>query len=60
MGLLDLDPMTNPDWSLVVASFVTLWGLLTARDNDVSSEDAKAVVTDKLEAAKRVKEALDN
>ena len=40
--LFDADPTTNPEWSLVVASFVTLVGLLRARDNDVSSEAAGA------------------
>lgn len=38
--LLDNDPGTNPDWTIVMASLFTLIGLLTARDGDVSSEDA--------------------
>lgn len=40
--LFDADAATNPEWSLIVASFITLVGLLFARDNDVSSEDAGA------------------
>lgn len=38
--LLDTDPLTNPDWSLIAASLFAFIGLLTARDNDVSSEAA--------------------
>ena len=40
--LFDTDLSTNPDWGLIVASLITLVGLITARDNDVSSEDAGA------------------
>lgn len=41
--LFDGIATTNPDWGLVIASLVTLVGLLTARDSDVSSEEAGAV-----------------
>ena len=38
----DSDPATNPEWGLVVAAISAAIGLLKARDNDVSSEDAGA------------------
>lgn len=38
--LLDLDPLTVPNWSLIVGSLITLIGLLFARDADVTSEDS--------------------
>lgn len=41
--LFDGIATTNPDWGLLVASAITLIGLLTARDSDVSSEQAGAV-----------------
>ena len=41
--LLDGDTMTNPDYGLVVASLITLIGLIQARDNNVTSEAAGAV-----------------
>lgn len=48
--LFDTDLATNPDWGLIVASLITLVGLITARDNNVSSEDAGATAkVDKLE-----------
>lgn len=56
--LLDADPTTMPDWGLLVASLITLVGLLTARDNDVTSEDAKAEVVDTEEAAARIQQIL--
>ena len=40
--ILDNDPSTNPDWSIIVTAFIVLVGLVTARDNDVSSEKAGA------------------
>lgn len=40
--LLDGDPATNPDWSVVIATVVTAAGLLFARDDKVSSEQAGA------------------
>lgn len=42
MLLFDGDPTTNPDYGIIVASVVTLIGLIKARDNDVSSESAGA------------------
>lgn len=42
MLLFDGDPLTNPDYGLIMASIVTLIGLIKARDNDVSSESAGA------------------
>ena len=40
--MIDTDPMTNPDWGIIVGAFTILLGFLTARDNDVSSENAGA------------------
>lgn len=39
--LLDGDPNTNPDWNLVVAEAMIMIGLLTARDNDKTSEEVR-------------------
>jgi len=39
-ALLDGDPTTNPEWAVVVASVAACLGLLFARDNKVTSEDA--------------------
>lgn len=41
-ALLDGNPATNPDWTLVVAAASTAIGLLFARDDKVSSEQAGA------------------
>lgn len=38
--LLDGVPTTNPDWTTVIASIMAGVGLITARDNQVSSEMA--------------------
>lgn len=38
--LADADPLTNPDYGLWFTSLITLVGLITARDSDVSSEEA--------------------
>jgi len=40
--LLDLDPLTNPDYSAWIAAAIALVGLVFARDNDVSSEASGA------------------
>lgn len=40
--MLDTDPLTNPDWSIIVGGLTVLIGLLFARDNDVDSEAAGA------------------
>ena len=42
MLLIDGNDLTNPDYGLLFASLMTLIGLLRARDNDVSSENAGA------------------
>lgn len=42
LSLFDSDPTTNPEWGIIVASLITLIGLLTARDNGVTSEKAGA------------------
>lgn len=41
-AMADNDPMTNPDWGAVVAAVFAGIGLLSARDNKVSSEQAGA------------------
>lgn len=38
--LTDGDPATNPDWNTLIPAFLVAIGLSTARDNNVSSEDA--------------------
>jgi hypothetical protein len=37
--LLDNNPNTNPDWTSTMAAIMAGVGLITARDNKVSSED---------------------
>ena len=39
-ALLDNDPTTNPDWTMVISSITAGIGLVFARDNKVSSEEA--------------------
>jgi ABC-type Mn2+/Zn2+ transport system permease subunit len=39
ISLLDGNPATNPDWSVVVTACITGFGLIFARDNNKSSED---------------------
>ena len=36
---IDSDPLTNPEWSLVITGLIAMIGFFKARDNDVSSED---------------------
>lgn len=40
--MFDGDPATNPDWAVLIAAIMAGVGLLKARDNGVTSEDAKA------------------
>jgi hypothetical protein len=42
VALFDADPLTTPDWGAVSAAFMAGVGLLAARDNKVSSEQAGA------------------
>jgi len=42
VALFDADPLTTPDWGAVAAAFMAGVGLLAARDNKVSSEQAGA------------------
>lgn len=37
---IDNDPSTVPNWEVASVGIAAGWGLLTARDNKVSSEDA--------------------
>ena len=39
---IDGDPATNPDWTATTAAITAGLGLLRARDNQVSSEQAGA------------------
>lgn len=39
-AFIDNDPATVPDWGLAIAAIAAGLGLLFARDNNVSSEDA--------------------
>ena len=41
-ALFDVDPLTLPDWGAVAAACMAGIGLLAARDNKVSSEQAGA------------------
>jgi hypothetical protein len=41
--IFDGDPATNPDWNVTVAAVVAGIGLMTARDNSVTSEAAGAI-----------------
>jgi hypothetical protein len=41
-ALFDADPLTLPDWGAVAAAVMAGVGLLAARDNKVSSEQAGA------------------
>lgn len=41
-ALFDADPLTFPDWGAVAAAVMAGIGLLAARDNKVSSEQAGA------------------
>ena len=40
--MFDGNTLTNPDWTSVIAAVVAGFGLITARDNDKSSEDVSA------------------
>lgn len=42
VALFDADPITMPDWGAVAAAFIAGVGLLAARDNKVTSEQANA------------------
>jgi hypothetical protein len=41
-AFLDNDPLTIPDWGLAIAAVTAGLGLIFARDNGVSSEEAGA------------------
>lgn len=41
-AMLDNNPATNPDWSAVIVAITMGLGLISARDNNVTSEQAGA------------------
>jgi hypothetical protein len=41
-AMFDADPLTVPDWGAVVAAIIAGIGLISARDNNVTSEQAGA------------------
>jgi len=41
-ALVDNNPATNPDWATTIAAITAGLGLISARDNGVTSEDAGA------------------
>lgn len=41
-AIVDGDPTTNPDWGVAIAAITTAFGLIFARDNNVTSETAGA------------------
>lgn len=41
-ALFDMDPQTVPDWGAVLSAIIAGIGLITARDNNVTSEQAGA------------------
>lgn len=41
-AMLDGNPATDPQWSIVIPAIITSAGLLFARDNNVTSEQAGA------------------
>jgi len=43
--LFDSDPLTQPDWNLLVAGTISAIGLIYARDKDKSTEDQKKFKT---------------
>lgn len=42
MAQWDGEASTEPNWNVVVVALITMIGLLTARDNNVSDEEAEA------------------
>jgi hypothetical protein len=41
-AMFDNDPVTQPEWGAVIAACIAGFGLILARDNKVSSEQAGA------------------
>lgn len=41
-ALLDNDPLTNPNWAAIISAGTVAFGLIFARDNSVTSEQAGA------------------
>ncbi len=39
-ALLDNDPLTNPDFNIIIGAFAMAFGLIKSRDHNVSSKDA--------------------
>ena len=50
--LIDGNELTAIDWSVIATQIGIIYGLLTARDNDVTSEETGATTAAKARAAK--------
>ena len=57
--LVDSDALTNPDYSGWIASAIALVGMLFARDNDVTSEQAVPERENEAERALRVERSVN-
>ena len=51
--IFDADPMTNIDWSVVALQVSVIYGLIIARDNDVTSEETGATQAAQMRALKK-------
>lgn len=58
LTLTDGDVLTNPDFTVWIMSLITLIGLITARDNDVTSEQVLPSRENETARALRVERAL--
>jgi hypothetical protein len=50
--LIDGNELTAIDWSVIATQIGIIYGLLTARDNDVTSEETGATTAAKVRSAK--------
>lgn len=56
--MLDSDPLTNPDYSTWIAAAIALVGMVFARDNDVTSEQAVPAREGEAERALRLERSV--